>query len=80
MSTKLSITLLTLVVFFVLGFSISANAKPIQTEGVNTPDVNAMTMPGVDFAILPDVDVATMPAVEVIKNAPQPPISNEGIH
>lgn len=64
-SKKLSITLLTPVAFFVFGFSILVNDQPTQTEGVNTPGVNVMTMLDVDVATLPDVDIATVPAAGV---------------
>jgi len=58
MFRKAKITLLTLVAFLVLGFSITANAvKPSPVVVVNIPDVNVANMPEVTVVNTPDVNV-----------------------
>jgi len=63
MNTKLSIMLLTLAGFFVLGFSGSAIAKPVAVEVVNTPDVNVVNLPAVQ-EVTGSVEVTNAPAVK----------------
>lgn len=71
MHKNYSSTLLTLVAFFILGFSNLATAKPVSVEVTNAPDVNVANTPDVNVATLPAVDIATMPPVIVGNKPPE---------
>lgn len=56
---------LAVVSLFVLGFSLSAEAKPVQVDVVNTPDVNVANTPDVNVLNTPDVNIVSIPDVNV---------------
>lgn len=70
MNKKVKVVLITLLAFFVIGFSITVNAaKPTPVEVINTPYVNVVNLPAVQ-EVSGAVEVVGTPDVNVANTTP----------